>query len=58
MTITSDTVEYRTIQCCICINISVYRCIGWSQWPLACLDCGFESRQCMNVCLLRVLCVR
>ena len=26
-------------------------------WVFACLDCGFESRRGMDVCLLLVLCV-
>ena len=29
----SETLEYTINQCCIYINIRVYRCIGRSQWP-------------------------
>jgi len=30
---------------------------GVGLWSLACLDCGFDSRRGMDVCLLWVLCV-
>jgi hypothetical protein len=40
------------------LNILCYVLTGlqWSQWPLACLDCGFESHG-GHECLLWVLCV-
>jgi len=56
--INSETVEYTKIQCRICINIFVYRCIGWSQCPLACLDCGFEYRRRHGYLFVVSLCVR